>query len=382
MGYLHVDILTYQSPKRPGEPCGDVIGHDRQTDATALVCSDGLGSGIKANIAATMCVSRLLESLRCGLSLREAFASLVRTMNYARDHDLPYAVFTVVRIRNSGEATVLGYEMPAPLLISGRRTSLLNHRSVTVDRSVVSEALCHLRPGEGILCVSDGVTQAGLGAGLAEGWQTEGLQHYVDECLAGGISLDRLPRFVHHRARELWNMVAGDDCTVSAAVCRQGKCVTVLTGPPAVASDDNVVVSKFTRADGVRLVCGATTARIVSRCMGRRLSVEQDNSSPIAPPKYAIEGIDLVTEGAITLNQVNNIFDENPAGFEKGTGVTSLWSYLHAADRVDFLVGRSLNPANDDILFRQQGILPRSKIVPLLAERLRQIGKLVTIEHY
>jgi len=380
MGYLHVDIECVQSSKKPGAPCGDVVGHDRNPAATTMVCSDGLGSGIKANIAATMCVSRLLELLRRGASLREAFNSLVATMNDAREKDLPYAVFTVARIRSDGEATVLSYEMPEPILLSNRVATILSHRSVTVDCSLIHESLCHMRSGEGLLVVSDGVTQAGLGAGWAEGWRIEGVARSLNDCLTNGMALKQLPTFVHDRAREIWDRIPGDDCTAALALCRAGQTVTVLTGPPENREEDAAVVNRFMQAEGRKIVSGATTAKVVSRGLGCRLVVQHDNTSVIAPPNYSIRGIDLVTEGAITLNQINNIFEEDPSNYEAHTGVTKLCEILHAADRIDFLVGSAVNPANSDILYRQQGILPRARIVPLLAERLRKAGKLVTIE--
>ncbi|MDX9976249.1 MAG: hypothetical protein RBU21_24955, partial [FCB group bacterium] len=87
------------------------------------------------------------------------------------------------------------------------------------------------------------------------------------------------------------------------------------------------------------------------------------------------------TEGAVTLNQVFNILEEDDSRYEPKSGVSNLARLLKDADRVEFLVGRAPNLAGEDIAFRQQGILPRTTIVPLLAEKLQSAGKLVIVRY-
>jgi hypothetical protein len=141
------------------------------------------------------------------------------------------------------------------------------------------------------------------------------------------------------------------------------------------------LVGRFLQSEGRKVVCGATTAKIVGQRLGVSLEVEQSESL-IAPPTYRLKGVDLVTEGAVTLNQAYNILDEDPTEYEEESGVTHLCDLLHGADRVNIFLGMARNPASGDIAFRQQGILPRIKVVPLLAERLRQQGKLVVVEKF
>ncbi len=380
--YIHVEIETKQVSKKPGAPCGDVVSYERTSSATTLICSDGIGSGIKAHIAAQMCVSRLLELLRQGYSLRKAFASLVHTMNEAKGTDLPYAVFTIVRILNDGVATVLSYEMPAPIFVSAKYASVLPLRSVTIENALVGEANCHVEPGEGIFVVSDGITQAGLGMGLHNGWTIEGACEYVNTCLNSGMKAKDILPLVLRQARLLWKTAAGDDCTVALASCRWGKSVTILTGPPVNPMKDSIVIRRFLTADGTKVVSGGTTSRLVAEYLGTEVKVETLPQSMLAPARYEIDGIDLVTEGAITLNQVYNILDEDPNCFDEVSGVTELQELLRDADRVNFLVGGAINPACDDISFRQRGILTRPIIIPLLAKKLQEAGKLVVIEHF
>ena len=380
MTYLHVDTITSQSSKHGG-PCGDVVDTERTSSATTVILADGIGSGIRANVAATMAVARLGELMRRGFSQRQAFASLVKTMNASRDGAKPYAAFCVARILGDGESSVLSYDCPPPLFVAPRAASVLTQRIEAIEGAVVGEAHCHLAGGEGLLLVSDGITQAGLGQGLREGWTADGVAEFVGESLDEGVSFAGLSDHVRRRAGVLWRKSAGDDCTVTLACCRKGIIVNILTGPPSSPAFDHETVNRFINREGFKIVCGATTGKIVAAVMGHRLQVLQDDPSMLAPPRYIIDDIDLVTEGAITLNQVYNVLDEDARQFEEDSGVTQLHQLLRVADRVNLTVGVAVNPAGDSIAFRQRGVLGRTKIVPLLAEKLENMGKLVVIDY-
>lgn len=379
-GYIHVEIESSQISKKPGQPCGDVLAFERTASATTLVVSDGKGHGIKAHIAAQLCVSRILELMRQGFSMRKAFSTLVNTMNKARETDLPYAVFTVVRILNDGVTTVLSYEMPAPLFVTTRYSQVLPQRSVTIDNAIIGEANCHVAPNEGIVVVSDGITQSGLGMGLTNGWTIEGTSQYISDCLADGIKLKDIPKTTLIQAKENWKVTLGDDCTVVLAACRLGKTVNILTGPPCDPKKDKEVVNRFMMMDGIKVVSGGTTAKIIADCLGKEVMLEENPQSMLAPARYMIDGIDLVTEGAITLNQVYNVLDEDPSSFDEESGVTQLQELLLTADRINLIVGSAINPATRDISFRQKGILTRQAIIPLISKKLQSAGKLVVIE--
>ena len=382
MGYIHVEIDYAQSSKKPDTPCGDVVLSEKNPSATTVILADGLGSGIKANIAATLCASRLMELIRRGFSLRNAFASVVKTMREAKENGLPYAAFSVSRILNDGEATILTYEIPPPVFIGSKHANILRQRNVVIEQEMTGETNCYAEPGDCILMVSDGVTMAGLGLSLKRGWTIDGVKHYVNDSLVGGTALKDIHKSVHRRARELWQTVGGDDCTAVLSLCRYGEIINILTGPPLDPGDDKKVLKKFTLSEGKKIVCGASTATMVSKYLGKKVVIDEDSQSMMAPPKYKIDGIDLVTEGAITLNQVYNIIEEDPDKYEPDTGVTELCDFLMASDRINFFVGKAVNPGYKDITFRQKGVMPRGKIVPMLKEKLEKDGKLVVIEYF
>jgi hypothetical protein len=377
--YIHVETELKQSPKRAGSLCGDVFLCERSVAGTTLVCADGIGSGPHAHIAAQMCATRLLELLRLGFSLRRAVQVVVETMQHWRDISKPYTAFSIARIRGDGNATILAYEAPLPLVVGRQRAEPVITRPLELAGTLVDEAQCSLDPSESLLMMTDGITQAGIGSSLTHGWQIGGVMNYVSTCLRQGTPHPEIPDYVHREARRLWTR-GGDDCTVALARCRTGIVVNLLTGPPADREHDDQVVARFMQSDGFKVICGGKTAEIVARHLGKTVRMERAPQSLIAPPRYGIDGIDLVTEGAVTLNQVFNLLDEDIANFKEESGVTELCSLLSVADRVNVTLGTAHNTATEDIAFRQRGILSRHKMIPLLAERLRAAGKLVVAE--
>ncbi len=375
--YVHIDVDVRQSPKHPNGPCGDVVAQQRTEQATDVIVCDGIGSGMRAYIAATLHVSRLQSLLREGFSLRRAFSSLVGTLQAWRDPSQPYAAVSVARVLNDGEATILTYDAPAPVLVGRNSAMALPSRPLVVGHSVARQSNCFLDPGEGLLLLTDGITQAGIGRGPSEGWTSEGVAEFVSRRLSRASGLRHVAEAVHDEALQLDGNVFRDDMTAVLARCRDGQTLNLFTGPPADRKADEAVVRRFLAMDGAKVVCGATTAAIVAKALGRKLTVERSPVSLIAPPKYELGGVDLVTEGAVTLNQLCNILDVAVEEFEEVNPVTELAEMLHRADRVHVIVGRGANPANDSLGFKQQGILRRERVVPLLVDKLRNRGKLV-----
>jgi hypothetical protein len=156
--------------------------------------------------------------------------------------------------------------------------------------------------------------------------------------------------------------------------------VIVFTGPPLSPDRDAEVVGRFLDSEGCKIVCGGTTAGIVARYLGTEAIVDPKSLHPYCPPRYILEGVDYATEGVITLNQLYNLLDASPRVLEERNVVTELYETLCAADVIEFIVGTSENPEGSSQPFLQQGVLGRRQIVPLLAEKLRSQGKLVTIE--
>jgi hypothetical protein len=411
--YTHVDVHSVQSSKKPGMPCGDVLATLRTNTGTTMICADGIGSGIRAHIAAQMCVSRLTESLQQELSLRTVFQSVATTMQSCRDPQKPFAAFSIARIRSDGYATIFSYDAPLPILISRQGATVLANRPFPLPGGLAMESNCQLDMGEGILLMSDGITQAGLGHGSTTEWTSEGVVRFINNRISARLKLSLAPEMLHKEALARWKgetqetarpagadrafspyspdarhqvtvrrtaKVTGDDCSIMLGLCRTGQTVNILTGPPKDRDNDLPTVKRFLQLPGLKIVCGGTTAKLVAKYLNVPLEMESEPMSTIAPPRYGIKGINLVTEGAVTLNQVYNILDEDIANLHEDSGVTELRLLLGVADKLNIIIGKADNTANADISFRQRGVLSRKVLIPLLAEKLRQEGKLVNVE--
>ncbi|MBF0331560.1 MAG: SpoIIE family protein phosphatase [Candidatus Omnitrophica bacterium] len=379
MPYFHIDTQPFQASKRAGEPCGDAFLVKRGIYHTTIILADGIGSGIKAHIASQMNISRLAQLLEGGSTLREAFFNVVGTMSKWRDHSMPFAAFLVMRILNDGTATILNYEMPPSVLLNVHEAAVIPGHPLVVPAGVASESHFHLHAGEGVFLMSDGIVQAGLGKSLASGWGVAGVEDLLSSFTGQNIDYKKAGEDVFQQALHYDGAVSGDDKTLLIAHGRKGLVVDVLTGPPKDKADDSAAVDAFLAGEGCRVVCGSTTADVVARHAGVNLEVEQRPASYSTPPRYFMQGLDLVTEGVITLTQTYNLIEEADVLSKDRSPAADLAVILQSADFIRFTVGCASNPANADIVYRKQGILPRDKIVPLLAAKLERMGKLVDV---
>ncbi|MDR2979271.1 MAG: SpoIIE family protein phosphatase [Bacteroidales bacterium] len=375
--YIHTDVFAFQSPKKLNQPCGDAYGVLRDLNATTIVLADGLGSGVKAHIAANMCVARIKGLISEGASIREAFKSLTDTMDKAWGSGDPFSVFTVARILNTGQATILSYEMPPPILINPVYAQILQDRVYTQKKAIIHESSCVLSKDEGILLMSDGITQAGIGGKFLYGWESEGVQRYIESKLTGDrVNGEDLVADVHAKGRSYWPADKGDDCSVVMGMNRRGVIVNLVCGPPKSPEQDYEFAMSFLRSEGIHIVCGGTTAKIIAKAVHKKLEVKE-STNPVTPPAYKIEGFEMVTEGVVTLNQVYHLMDDALTDLPMETVVGELAWYLRMADRINIWEGTASNLGHGQIEFKLQGIFNRSQILKELAQKLRDQGKLV-----
>jgi len=384
MNHIHTDIYCAQRSKHQGSPCGDAFGFFYDIDSTTIILSDGLGSGIKANIAAEMCVSRFLGLIKNGSSLRDAFSALVKTMNIAWGTNEPFAVFSVARILNNGFTTVLSYECPLPILVSENIATALSDRVYKIDNAIISENTVTIKIGDGILLLSDGITQAGLGHGLPNGWEVEGVVGFINKKRKPGkLNGQMLVDDVMQQARIYWGKSQGDDCSVLFAKTRKGVIVNILSGPPEDKQLDENLLNDFMKTRGIKVICGGTTSQMASRILNKKLEPADYDASPISPPGYKLEGIHLVTEGIVTLNQAYNLLDEDfDASISEESAVYELVDLLKTADRCNMFIGKSVNYTESDLVYKQQGIISRARILQLIENKLISKGKLVVKYEY
>jgi serine/threonine protein phosphatase PrpC len=377
-----IEDIVKQEQKNQQIVCGDFFLSHRTLETTIFILCDGIGSGVYANIAAITCANRLLQLFQSGVSMQEACTMVAASMEDARKTDIPFSAFTAVKILKDGQFTVYGYEVPSPLMIEYGSARVLKSTYHQEGTQIIAESSGVLDIGDSLIILSDGVTQAGLGLKYPLGIGEAGISKFINKEISSKTPIDELPDKILALATTENDGTFHDDTTVAVLNCRQAKELVILTGPPSTKLKDREVVDKFINMPGIHAVCGSTTADIVSRELTRKIEIANRGRSIGVPPEYLIEGIDIVSEGAIVLNQVFNILEEDPELFTGASVVEKLCSLLHDADSITIMVGMAVNEAHTDLSFKQLGVRPRHITVNLIADVLRKKGKLVTIETY
>jgi hypothetical protein len=362
--------------------CGDSCLCERTFDYTEFVLCDGIGSGVYANIAAISCASRLIELFKAGVSQGAACEMVADSMHRARKEDIPFSAFTAARILHDGQFTVYSYEAPAPICIENGTAGVLKPHFYTAGYEVIGESSGTLGVDDSLVLCSDGATQAGLGHGYTFGIGSDGLADFINQCLGRGVTLPELPGKITEMTAAISAGKHEDDTTVAILHCRDAREITMLSGPPSVKSKDRAFVERFMQAPGTRVVCGSTTADILSRELKKEIKLKNAGTSFGSPPEYMMDGVDMITEGAVILNQMYNILGENPDEFAFSSPVERLCALLVKADVINFIVGRSVNDAHTDLVFKQLGIRPRDVTIKLIMQSLKDMGKLVVDEYY
>lgn len=377
MPRLFVNDYSFQFCKSGHRHCGDAVFVARRPDSTIAILADGIGSGIEARVAATLSGEYLLSLVNEGLSSGEAMRSLLRWLRRARLHQGPWAALNAVFIDSTGEVSAYSYESPEPFIMTAHGLESPAFQPQYWDGEVVQEVSTHLRPGEGLLLVSDGVTQAGRGRGLLRGWGASGVRSFLasaklDSAQAGAA----IPSALAREAAALNDNHPIDDITVLTLVLRRPRVLYVLTGPPKQRSDTDKVLAAFLAQEGVKVVCGGTTTQLLAKHLGATTRVIPGEFG--APAHYEMDGVALATEGTVTLNRVNNIYDEPELAAEAGYGPARLVELLNEADEVHFWVGQATNPAHTAAL-KPSGNMPRNQVVEELVEKLQRAGKLAVV---
>ena len=378
---IFFESLVSQSNKTGHVVCGDYCLCERKQESTVFLLCDGVGSGVYANISAIVCAERIMELIRSGISVRVTTEMVASSMHRARTEDIPFAAFSLCQILPDGNFTVYNYESPEAIIYQSGTSSVLTPRYYTVGFEMVGEATGTLREGDALMLFSDGVSQAGMGSGFGAGIGSEGVATY----------LNRMPK--PHSIREIPDdilaMVASysggrmeDDVSLGMLYCREATHFALMSGPPEKQNRDKHIVEDFMNIPGKKAICGSTTADVISRELDRPITMLVQGDSLGKMPEYFIEGIDITTEGAIVLNQVYNLLDEPLESLHDESVAERICVMLKESDVIHLLIGNAVNIAHEGLLFKQVGVKVRRKTVALIAEKLREMGKLVLEQYY
>ncbi|MBQ8952364.1 MAG: SpoIIE family protein phosphatase [Eubacterium sp.] len=390
MNNLCADI-GYISINHFGENlCGDHIDIVEQTeDSKVIVLADGMGSGVKASILSTL-TSKIISTMMAeGMSIEDCVATIAATLPVCKVREVAYSTFTIIRIINSETVEIIQYDNPKILFIRDGKPFNYPEIEMHIDDKTIFKTTINLLEGDTIVAMSDGCPHAGIGLSYNFGWEMEDISNYMCSMSVGKFTAKTLSTMLIDEVNKLYGNRPGDDATACVIKIRKREPVNILFGPPSNRDDCNRMMSLFFSKEGKHIVSGGTTASIVAKWLKKPLITSLVFDKSNMPPIANIEGVDLVTEGVITMNKVvENARDylEKNEFFEQwgyGTDGASLICRLlfEEATDINFYVGRAINPAH------QNPDLPinfniKMNLVQSLSELLVKMGKRIKISYF
>lgn len=373
---------TRQLRKHGEELCGDSVNVSRRRDSVTLALSDGLGSGVKANILATLTTRIAMHLLENGLPLSDVVETLSQTLPVCQVRKLAYSTFAIGQFLTDGHGWIVEFDAPEVMVLRERRAIPLACHERTIGDKRIREYRLKLQVGDWVVFVSDGVLNAGIGGVYPLGWGWKQACAYLEQHAHPGLSAQDLADKLGATVADLYAGAPGDDVSIAVVKVRRKRVATVLTGPPVQAEADEAVTARFIERRGAHVVCGGTTAKIVSRHLGRPIDVDLETMTAAVPPLARIETIDLVTEGILTLTRAKDLLcsgaTRETVAFQTD-GAAALVRTLLGVDSVHFMVGLAVNPAH------QNPDLPgeldiKLAVVREIAEELTRRGTEVVVE--
>ena len=341
--------VAYGSMNKAGEElCGDSMSVTRAGDSTIVILSDGLGSGVKAHILASLTVTMASTMLKEGGSIDMVLEALAATLPVCQLRELAYSTFTIAQIHDDGRVYLAEYDNPPAMVGKGRQAKAIERSERQIGERAVSEAFFQAQDGDWLVLVSDGVLHAGIGGVWNLGWGWERVEAYVRKVVAKDYSAAEVKDDLLTLVKRLYGGKPGDDVSCVVIKIRPPRLLTVMVGPPSCPDDDDLVVNRLLSLDGEKVVCGGTTAQVVARHLDVPLKVELTTMTSDVPPVARLEGVGLCTEGMLTLMKAKRLLvDATPHALRaKRDGASQLARALLMADQIHFLVGRAINPAH------------------------------------
>ena len=378
----------YTSFNKFGEElCGDRVSIVKKDDYITLVLADGLGSGVKANILSTLTSKILSTMVSNDIPMEDCIETIVETLPVCRERGVAYATFSVIHVNTQGKGYMFEFDNPECIFFrDGKIVDLPREELNILDKKVYKSDL-NLKNQDVIIVMSDGVPHAGIGKTLNLGWQRPEIIEYMQNAVDMSMSATCIANVLASASENLYMHEPGDDTTVAAIKIREKETVNIMIGPPVRMEDTKDYVRDFLKNEGKRIVCGGTTSKIVAEYLHTELRTDLNYIDSDIPPIGYIDGIDLCTEGVLTLRKLIELsetylkVDSNePKNFLKKDGASRLAEFLFEnATHVNFFVGQAINEAHKGLPIDST---LKFKLVEKLTENLEKMGKVVEARYY
>ena len=359
---FHTEVGHFQINHEGEKICGDVFLSKRIPEENRVLCvlSDGMGHGVRANVLATLTAT---ISLNFSMEHKDSNALagiIMKALPVCSERKLSYATYTIIDICNDcNTVSILEYDTPQTLILRGNRIyepewTHVKYKGDTKDKRVMNLKRCSFFPQieDRIVFCSDGIVQSGLEKGISMGWGRNNLYQFIREIIekSPDISAAGLAERVVKRAAANDLFKPKDDLTCGVVYFRQARKALLCTGPPFDPAKDNEFATILKNFDGKKIVSGATTTEIIARELGRTVTNEE-RADPTLPPSSKMKGVDLVTEGVLTLSKatymLNNINLNSNMQLGKGPS-DQICKLLLDSDEIYILVGTKINESHHD----------------------------------
>lgn len=390
MNNLCADI-GYKSINHEGEQlCGDHVDVVEQGEnSTVIVLADGLGSGVKASILSTLTAKIISTMMAEGLSIEECVSTIAAALPICSVRGVAYSTFTIIHLVDNVRAELIQYDNPPVILFRDYKNYDYPRTERSIGGKTVYQSVIDLKENDIFVAMSDGCPHAGIGIAYNFGWKREDIIDYLEPLTVNDFTAKTLATILVDECNKLYGEKPGDDATACVVRVRRRAPVNLLFGPPSNRDDADRMMSLFFSKEGKHIVCGGTTSSIAAKYLGKKVIPSLNFEDPEIPPIAEIEGVDLVTEGVITVNKVLEYardylkYNESYThwGYKRdGASLIARILFEEATD-INFYVGRAVNPAH------QNPDLPinfniKMNLVEELSQCLKEMGKRIKVSYF
>ena len=133
---VFVEVDFSQENKAGQAAAGDVFLSQRDKDDDRIVCilADGLGSGIKANVLATLTATMAMKYVTSDIDPQKAAEIIMATLPVCSTRKIGYSTFTIIDILPDRQVKIIEYDNPPYMLISGGKQVEVEKQKFTIIR--------------------------------------------------------------------------------------------------------------------------------------------------------------------------------------------------------------------------------------------------------
>lgn len=390
MNNLCADI-GWKSINHVGEQlCGDHVDIVEQGEnSTVIVLADGLGSGVKASILSTLTSKIISTMMAADLPLEECVSTIAATLPICSERDVAYSTFTIIHLIENHTAELIQYDNPQVIVLRNCQNWDYPKSELNIGGKKIYKSIIKLQENDIFVAMSDGCPHAGIGLAYNFGWKRENIIDFMETFAHVGYTAKTLSTMLVDECNKQYGYKPGDDATACVIHIRKRAPMNILFGPPRNRDDCNRMMSLFFSKEGKHIVCGGTTSSIAAQYLGKPVKASLSFDHSDVPPIAEVEGIDLVTEGVITINKVieyaRDSLDKNELYEQWSTrrdGASLICRLLfEEATDINFYVGRAVNPAH------QNPELPinfniKMNLVEELTACLKKMGKRIKVSYF